>query len=127
MNRARMITQKSTRRKEKVAIDRRSPETAPGHSQKIEGGDENTLERKLRSEKVVASKHLRLAMEMEEDSRPAVADPVGFDEVRSNPPFLVRWRPFTASLAVLFSHVYTWLNIPRYVFAIILSVSPDIH
>ena len=33
----------------------------------------------------------------------AVADPVGFDEVRSNPPFLVRWRPFTISLAVLFS------------------------
>ena len=33
-----------------------------------------------------------------------VADPVGFDEVRSNPPtpflVLVRWRPFTTSLAV---------------------------
>ena len=39
----------------------------------------------------------------------AVADPVGFDEVRSNPPFLVRWRPFTTSLAVLFSPL--WLNI----------------
>ena len=44
----------------------------------------------------------------------AVADPVGFDEVRSNPPFLVRWRPFTTSLAVLLS----WLNIGRYLFAI---------
>ena len=32
----------------------------------------------------------------------AVADPVGFDEVRSNPPFLVR----------------PWLNIARYLFAI---------
>ena len=29
--------------------------------------------------------------------RGSVADPVGFDEVRSNPPFLVRWRPFTIS------------------------------
>ena len=40
-----------------------------------------------------------------------MADPVGFDEVRSNPPFLVRWRPFTTSLAVLFSPF--WLNIGR--------------
>ena len=40
-----------------------------------------------------------------------MADPVGFDEVRSNPPLL---SPFTTSLAVL----YTWLNIARYLFAI---------
>ena len=44
-----------------------------------------------------------------------MADPVRFDEVRSNPPFLVRWRPFTTSLAVLF---LPWLNIARYLFAI---------
>ena len=48
--------------------------------------------------------------------RHSVADPVGFDEVCSNPPFLVRWRPFTTSLAVLFSP--PWLNIARYLFAI---------
>ena len=43
--------QKYTRGKEKVVKNRRPPETAPGHSQKIEGGDENELERKLRLEK----------------------------------------------------------------------------
>ena len=36
-------------------------------------------------------------------SRYSVADPVGFDEVLSNPLLLVRWRPFTTSLAVLLS------------------------
>ena len=45
--------------------DRRSRQTAPGHSQKMKRGDENELERKLRLEKVVASKLLRLAVETE--------------------------------------------------------------
>ena len=40
-----------------------------GHSQKIEAGDEKELERKLRLEKVVTSKQLRLDMEMEEERR----------------------------------------------------------
>ena len=34
-----------------------------------------------------------------------VADPVGFDEVRLNPHFLVRWRPFTTSLELLIKGV----------------------
>ena len=38
----------------------------PGHSQKIEGGDENELERKLRLENVVASKQLKLSVETDE-------------------------------------------------------------
>ena len=36
---------------------------------RLKQGDENELERKIRPEKVVASKHLRLAMEMEEERR----------------------------------------------------------
>ena len=35
----------------------------PGHSQRLKQGDENELESKLRLEKVVASKQLRLAVE----------------------------------------------------------------
>ena len=50
--------------KEKVARHRRLRETAPGHSQKIEGGEVD-----LRLEKVVASKQLRLAAETEEERR----------------------------------------------------------
>ena len=42
-----------------------------------------------------------------------MTDPVGFDEVRSNPPFLVRWRPFTTSLAVLFFAIHS-KRIARY-------------
>ena len=45
------------------------PETAPGHTQKIDEAIKNELERKLRLEKVVASKHLRLAVETEQDRR----------------------------------------------------------
>ena len=41
----------------------------PGHSQRSKQGDENELESKLRLEKVVASKQLRLAVEMEEKRR----------------------------------------------------------
>ena len=47
-----------------------------------------------------------------------MADPVGFDEVRSNPSFLVRWRPFTTSLAVLtrFDSVESYFFFPSYFF-----------
>ena len=38
----------------------------PGYSQRSKQDDENELESKLRLEKVVASKQLRLAVEMEE-------------------------------------------------------------
>ena len=54
------------RQKERVIRNRRPRETAPGHSQKLKRGDENELERKLRLEKVVTNKHLRLAVETEE-------------------------------------------------------------
>ena len=37
--------------------------------ERLKQGDENELERKLRLEKAVASKHLRLAMETEEERR----------------------------------------------------------
>ena len=48
-----------------VVRNRRPPETAPGHSQKIEV----KCCRKLRLEKVVTNKYLRLAMETEEERR----------------------------------------------------------
>ena len=51
--------QKITRGKEMVVGNRRPRETAPGHSQKIEA----KCCRKLRLEKVVTNKHLRLAVE----------------------------------------------------------------
>ena len=57
---------------------------------------------------------------MKDRGTKSVADPVGFDEVRSNPPFLVRWRPFTTSLAVLAEHR------PDIYSLFILSVSPPI-
>ena len=74
--------QKYTRGKEKVVKNRRPPETAPGHSQKIEGGDENELERKLRLEKVVANKQFRLAgrrKKKEEQNRRMMQLPNGSD------------------------------------------------
>ena len=48
-----------------VVRNRRPRETAPDHSQKIEA----KCCRKLRPEKVVNNKHLRLAMETEEETR----------------------------------------------------------
>ena len=48
-----------------VVRNRRPRETAPGHSQKIEA----KCCRKLRLEKVVINKHLRLAVETEEERR----------------------------------------------------------
>ena len=41
----------------------------PGHSQRLNRGDDNELERNIRLEKVVASKQLRLAVETEEKSK----------------------------------------------------------
>ena len=64
-NRARRIK----RGKEKFIRNRRPRETAPSHSQRLKRGDENKLERKLRLEKVVAIKHLSLAMVTEEERR----------------------------------------------------------
>ena len=58
-DRTRRITKKITRGKEMVVRNRRPRETAPGHSQKIEA----KCCRKLRLEKVVTNKHLRLAVE----------------------------------------------------------------
>ena len=49
-----------------VVRNRRPRETAPGHSQKIEA----KCCRKLRLDMVVTNKHLRLAVETEEERRP---------------------------------------------------------
>ena len=46
-----------------VVRNRRPRETAPGHSQKIEV----LLERKLRLEKLITNKHLRLVVDTEEE------------------------------------------------------------
>ena len=43
--------------------------TAPGHLKRLKRGDNNELKRKLRLEKVVAGKQLRLAVETEEERR----------------------------------------------------------
>ena len=51
----------------------------------------------------------------------AVADPVGFDEVRSNPAFLIRWRPITTCCSTQAEHR------PDIHSLFILSVSADIH
>ena len=59
--------QKTTRGKEKVVRNRRPRETALATLKRLKRGDENELERKLRLEKVVASKQLRLAVETEEE------------------------------------------------------------
>ena len=48
-----------------VVRNKRPRETAPGHSQKIEA----KCCRKLRLEKVVTNKHLRLAVEIEVERR----------------------------------------------------------
>ena len=63
-DRARRRTKKTTRGKENVVRN-----SALAILKILNRGDENELERKLRLEKVVTSKHLRLAMETEQERR----------------------------------------------------------
>ena len=55
------------RRRTKKLQEGKKQEIAPDHLKRLKRDDENELERKLRLEKVVTSKHLRLAVETEEE------------------------------------------------------------